>query len=815
MIQKKILLFTCILLLHFSYAQTVFQTKWLKFSINKQGYIISIKEKSSQKEYFPDKQKSALLSLYADSTYIYPSDAKWNVKKNELELSYPNHSKAKIKVISSENYLKFVLSSLENRSNIQCIVWGPVATTINKKIGETVCVVRDDSFALGMQGLNTNVTEGIPDNLYEMASFIDPLPGQTLPDSLKNSIGKRINVNVNETGDMPDYVRMYRGLAAVKKSFGSELRLYSRDRRKGRLTKNEWDNTPLYIEPVNVDFIGSAIALFGCPENKTLDVIEDIELKEGLPHPMYQGVWIKKNPIVKEPVLVYTGTNLDKCIEIAKKGNFKTAKIGEIFNSWGHFGVVSKQFPEGEKSIKAFTDKAKKEGIGIGIHTLTLFTQTNDQYISPVPSDSLLKSGNTVLTKSITDTDKTIFIKDPFYFIHPDQTHTIKIDKELISYRAVSKEAPWRLLDCVRGQFKTNISQHKEGAIVDKLMNDSYRGFYPDANLMPAYAKRLAQVCNQSGLSLIDFDGYPNWFGGDAFNDAQFIDTWYKSLDNYALNCAAGTFHYFWHIYSFMNWGEPWYNQLRESQVNYRIENQRYFDRNLMPGMLGWFSVGADYRPEEMEWIQARSAGFDAGYMLCMDESLEKSGFYEQLYNAINDWQTLRRAKAFSKEQIALLQNPKNEFHLQKTADHQWKLYPVSFQRGYVHKYRATQTGEPVVNTFKINNPYYKQPVQFYISVNGNEGSINNLTISVNDFQTISINETLKKGDRIYCDGKTIYLCDKYWKSLKILENDNIPFFENAENTVAVKSDFSEADSPVLSIDFRLMGAGQAVNDIK
>jgi hypothetical protein len=132
----------------------------------------------------------------------------------------------------------------------------------------------------------------------------------------------------------------------------------------------------------------------------------------------------------------------------------------------------------------------------------------------------------------------------------------------------------------------------------------------------------------------MDFDGFGNESptGHESYGPARFVDQWYKNLKKYVLTCGAGTFHYYWHIYSFMNWGEPWYNALRESQVNYRIENQRYFDRNLMPGMLGWFTLNPEFRPEEVEWIQARSAAFNAGYLLRVDANIEKNGYKDQLF---------------------------------------------------------------------------------------------------------------------------------------------------------------------------------------
>ena len=125
--------------------------------------------------------------------------------------------------------------------------------------------------------------------------YIEPLPGQDLPDSLKNKIGEDFPVNVNINGDMPAFVRQTRGTTAVKKSFGSEIRMYARDRRTQRIIENgRW-----IIEPIDVDFIGSAIAIFGCKESHTLDIIEKIELGENLPHPVYEGKWIKRSPTTK------------------------------------------------------------------------------------------------------------------------------------------------------------------------------------------------------------------------------------------------------------------------------------------------------------------------------------------------------------------------------------------------------------------------------------------------------------------------------------------------------------------------------------
>jgi len=804
-----ILLFFCS---HLLKAQDIhLESNSFRIGINKAGNVFSLVDKQSAIDYAPVGKTSPLLSLFKDGGYIYPVAVQYKGRK--LILTFSNQSRAVVNVVNKGDYLRFQVESLSPRNNVEAVVWGPYKTTIQEKIGETVCVVRNEKFAIGMQALDINTIEGVPGNGDNSGggSFIDPLPGQQLPDSLKDKIGQQVDVNVNVTGDMPEYVRMYRGSAAVKIPAGSELRLFSRDRKTGRIIGSQ--NNRQYVQPVDVDFIGSAIALFGCPEPEVLDVIEKIEIQEKLPHPLYNGTWIKRSTRPGEAYMMNDLT--EHAAEYAKACGFTHIHAGDIFNTWGHFDLKSKRFPGGAAQIKAITDAYRKQGITIGVHTLTMFTGANDAYITPIPNDSLCKAGSSQLSKDISENDKVIFINEPDYFRNPDLTHSVKIGKELISYEKVSDAAPWCLLGCVRGKYNTTKSAHSKGDSIDKLVNNDYKDFYPDINLQDAYAKRLAQVCNETGIDLMDFDGFGGGYttAHGTYSDARFVDLWYKNLDRYRLTCGAGTSHYYWHIYALMNWGEPWYSALRESQVNYRMENQRYFDRNLMPGMLGWFSLGSDYRPEEVEWIQARSAAYNAGYLLGINESIEKSGYKNQLFDAVKQWQNARKLHAFSAAQIERMKNPKNEFHLQKITENSWDLYPLTLARKFEHKYRAVQTGEPILSKFSVANPYHAQPMQFYATVSGKgtTETISNLTIDLNEYQTIEIQEALKAGDKIICDGNALYLCDGNWNKLKEIKTESIPAWKVGENSVVVKIDFSGAEAPALMLEFKMMGMPERV----
>ncbi len=127
------------------------------------------------------------------------------------------------------------------------------------------------------------------------------------------------------------------------------------------------------------------------------------------------------------------------------------------------------------------------------------------------------------------------------------------------------------------------------------LADHAYKVFLTDAELTEEVAKNIAELYNQTGLRQISFDGLEGnrSTGMGNYGEILMTTTWYDNLDenikSHLIADASRTSHYFWHIYSRMNWGEPWYAGFRESQTEYRFKNQKYFERNLMPGMLGWF----------------------------------------------------------------------------------------------------------------------------------------------------------------------------------------------------------------------------------
>ena len=233
-----------------------------------------------------------------------------------------------------------------------------------------------------------------------------------------------------------------------------------------------------------------------------------------------------------------------------------------------------------------------------------------------------------------------------------------------------------------------------------------------------------------------------------------------------------------------------------------------------MPGMLGWFKLEQTYRPEDIEWIQARSAAFDAGYLPRVDESIEQNGFKSQLFEAIREWQKVRNLGLFSSSQRERMKNPVNEFHLEKNDDSTWTLYDVTLKGGNQHKFRSVQTGEPLLSKYNFENPYEKQPVQFYATIKAGEetgGSISNLQVLVEGCAPIQVSESLKVGDKLYCDGKQVYVCDDCWKARSSYPISETTSWNKGKNNVTIQCDFSSSKAPLIEVEFKALGNPEVI----
>ncbi|MEQ6119869.1 hypothetical protein [Reichenbachiella sp. MALMAid0571] len=782
-----------------------FSSGGFTLGFNKKGQITQLTSNKSAVNYARMDNENALLAIRVRGKLEYPETAEFDENKGVITLTYPlNGVVAEVKIESKEVYLTLELLSLTNKEKVELVLWGPFQTSIKETVGETIGVVRDKEFSIGIQALNIRTLGGYPSSEDDSTPSYNIFATTSLVD-----ISDSLNI-------------LYRGHTALPKEYGSSLQAYTRDRSKDRIVAAM--NHEKYVAPAYDDegVVGSKIAIFGCAPETVLDVIEKIELTENLPHPMLDGVWAKRATSATAAYLIqgFNSENIDDAIELTKKAGLKYLYQGGPFENWGHFDLHENGFPDNWESMKMCVEKAEKAGLKVGAHTLSNFITTNDPYVTPVPDQRLAKVGSSTLVKAIDDKEKNIEIESPDFFnqMKNNSLHAVVVGEEIIRYESVSEEKPWVLLNCERGAFDTNVSSHGKGDKISKLADHGYKTFLTNANLSVEVSGKLAELYNQTGLRQISFDGLEGnaSTGMGAYGEALFVKNWFDNLNpeirNDYIMDASRPGHYFWHMFTRMNWGEPWYAGFRESQTSYRLLNQDYFRRNFIPCMLGWFSMRDNTSIEDIEWMLARSAAFDAGYSLVTSAGLiAKNGFGDQILEKIKQWEKARMSKAFSADQKKRMEDIKAEFSLETVSDNSWNLIPYSVQR-FEHKLIVRQPGEPVWSTFDFNNPYGQQPLGFILNTT-NGATASKLFIEIDDFKKIDLDIAVKPNQYLkYTGGDEVALYDQNWNLLETIKVDPSKFtLAKGAHKIKVDCRFAGSDKASLKLELKTAGEPEKV----
>ena len=802
---NKILSFTIIIVLFFSSCSNKnestiaeFKTKHLKISLSNTGLVHDLINLETGKNYLSKDTSTYILSIRVNNKMEIPQSA--SAKEDMIVLQFENNIEANIKIEEKPTHIIFELVSIT--TPVDLILWGPYHTTISKIIGETVGVVRGEKYAIGIQSLNIKTLGGYPWNESDRMPAFDIFKEEEL-----NGMHPKSDGSV-----------LYRVEAAKPTKTGSSLQAYCRNRNKERMVSDfnhEKIAVPAYDDG---GVVGSKIAIFGCPTEHALQNIGEIEIAEGLPHPLIDGEWAKTSPDAAAAYLItsFTEDNVEKAIGLTKKAGLKYIyHYGKTFENWGHFDLYKGEFPNGIEGLKKCVEKAAAQGLKMGTHCLSNFITTNDPYVSPIPDQRLAKVGSSVITNDIDKTTTTIPIQSPDFFnqMKNNNLKTVMIGKELIRYGRVSEIAPWKLLDCERGAFNTRPSKHQSGAEISKLLDHGYKVFLTNADLTIELSKTLADLYNKTGLRQISFDGLEGnrSTGLGTYGESLMPYTWYNSLSdelkNHLIIDASRTTHFFWHIYTRMNWGEPWYAGFRESQTEYRFNNQAYFKRNFMPGMLGWFKMTPQTSLEDMEWMLAKSAGYEAGYALVADiDVIEKNGNSNKIMELIGDWEKLRISNAFTEAQKELMRDNTKEFSIEKIDDNQWAWKEV-YSEIFTHEKKVRQPGEPLHSTFKFDNSGEEQAVNFVLTANKCE--VSGIGIEINNYKKIHLPVTIKEGQILkYNAGNKLVLYDANWKIINKFEMDNSDFKINkGENFITLDCHFDKADKEAnIKVEVRTFG---------
>ena len=297
------------------------------------------------------------------------------------------------------------------------------------------------------------------------------------------------------------------------------------------------------------------------------------------------------------------------------------------------------------------------------------------------------------------------------------------------------------------------------------------------------------------------------------YGEILFTNEWYQNLSDeikqHYIADASRTSHYFWHMYTRMNWGEPWYAGFRESQTEYRLKNQKYFSRNMMPGMLGWFSMRNTTSLEDIEWMLARSAGFNAGFAFVVSrEVLNSNGLGKEILNQVKNWEFARLHNAFTSEQKDQMKDISKEFHLEPNGENSWKLYPEHVSLKNAHPNKTRQPGEPTHSGFEFSNPYHEQPLAYTLKLVSDyyQDSVSDMYLELDVTQTIHLPVSLKAGQvlKIYGDGRAIHFNER-WNIINELEIPDLKIAPG-DHTIEFDCKFNAGEKAEVRLEFRCSG---------
>ena len=783
-----------------------FESDSFQITIGKTGELIGFIDKKTNINYIDKDQSSNLIYIRVNGEFESSSKA---TMTDEIITFYFEKADVRVfvKTTEKETHINFEVIEVTNNKKVDLICWGPYSTSINKIISETVGVVRGEEFAIGIQALNIKTLGGYPWNESDRMPQFDIF---------------REN-DIHNMHPKTDGSTLYRVEAAKPTETGSSLQAYCRNRDKERIYEDIHHNK--IVAPIYNDggVIGSKIALFGCPVDETLETIGKIEIAEGLPHPIIDGEWVKTSPKASAAYLIayFTEDDVEDAIELTKKAGLKYLyHYGKTFENWGQFDLYKGEFPNGIAGLKKCVEKAEAEGIKMGTHFLSNFISTNDPYVMPIPDKRLAKVGSSIITEDIDEIQTEILIKEPDFFnqMKNNNLKTVVIGDELIRYSKVSDEDPWRLLDCQRGSFKTKASVHKVGEKISKLLDHPYKVFLTNTDLTIEMSKNMAELYNKTGLRQISFDGLEGnrSTGLGTYGESLMPYTWYNSLSdelkNHLIIDASRTTHFFWHIYTRMNWGEPWYAGFRESQLDSRMKNQPYFKRNFMPGMLGWFKMTPETSIEDVEWLLTRSAAYDAGYAFIVgDSAIEKNGNTDKILELIGYWEEVRIAGLFTEKQKEIMLDINSEYSLLRINEKEFNLHRISSGK-FKHEKKVRQPGEPLYSTFDFNNDGAEQTMNFII--NAMNCDISNIIMEIDNYREIKLPATLKAGEIIkYTGGNKAYIYDNNWNMINEFNVSPSSFkVSSGEHNMTFDCNFGNAGKEAFAkLEIRTFGEAEKI----
>ena len=226
-----------------------------------------------------------------------------------------------------------------------------------------------------------------------------------------------------------------------------------------------------------------------------------------------------------------------------------------------------------------------------------------------------------------------------------------------------------------------------------------------------------------------------------------------------------------------------------------------------MPWMIGNFQIHlADKNRkattmEELEWFLTNAAAFEAGFGLDFDANvMRKHGLTDAMLNTINIWESLRLSGAFSETQKEAFKDPYSHWHIEKSEDSTYLLYPQHISRGFLCNLQD--------DSWQWNSPY-KSRYALCINVEG-KGSISELEVRTPN-GILYLPCTLKAGQcLLYNFDGTGYIADQNYNKIQEVQARGVAYLDEGISDVSFRCEVKSQDKKTPQVTVRFFTQGDA-----
>lgn len=506
----------------------------------------------------------------------------------------------------------------------------------------------------------------------------------------------------------------------------------------------EYPGKNLILEAIAYPHIGEAGAkasIAGTPEPVLRDILKEIcsSIPEGdMPLSKKGGPWALDHAqnfdnytIIWSPI---TLKNVDSYIELFNKFNISQVNLhkGEMYTQ-GDMEPNRKYYPEGKKSLKQVIDYLHNHEILVGMHPYTFFVDHKSSFITPIPHPDLDSVNEFTLDIDLDEDSNNLTVKENTKDVSTDtgfhimNSDILKIDNELITFKGVTREKPYRFYDCVRGAYGTKPSSHKKCSKISQLK--SYFGqLVPKAksDLFYEVAKKTAEFYNECGFDMLYLDAINGAFILDSdeyawYHAMLFVNELFKHLKNdpIFMCCHRPPFFNTWFVRSrlaAMDHPSRGYKPFIDVHVEYLRECVK---NTFIQLDLGWWALspgGSEDKQgqnrimfiDDVEYLCTKAIALNASHSFQNIGIKKLLPIQERHGKIIRKYEGLRKINYFSKNVKEKLGKSKGDFMLKEVTDGEYY-----FVQREVSKFRINGLGShgesvKLFNAHKEQQPFIR-----------------------------------------------------------------------------------------------------------